>query len=57
MKNTSKIRRSFTLTEDLNKELERIAKLKYTSVNNIVVEVLEKYIKDKNTEEVEWYAC
>lgn len=53
MKNTSKIRRSFTLTEDLNKELEQIAKLKYTSVNNIVVEVLEKYIKDKNTEEVE----
>ena len=57
MKNTSKIRRSFTLTEDLNKELERIAKLKYTSVNNIVVEVLEKYIKGKNTEEVESYAC
>ena len=53
MKNTSKIRRSFTLTEDLNKELERIAKLKYTSVNNIVVEVLKKYIKCKNTEEVE----
>lgn len=53
MKNTSKIRRSFTLTEDLNKELERIAKLKYTSVNNIVVEVLKKYIKGKNTEEVE----